>query len=344
MAEIYHDRRMYGIDLVRYGDPKDADVWLPPDMIDCVVFLSVQHNGRFFFGGTAFFLGVPSETEDGTTYHYLVTAKHNIEKAARMGQLHVRINRRDGGSDNIAIGEEWTFSEDEASDVAVLSFCPDTTIYEYKVPIAGDFCATDELLKEKKVGIGEDLVAVGLFTERHGTKRNAPIVRVGHIASMPGEPLTDDSGLEYRAYLAELHSIGGLSGSPVFVYLGPGSVEKGMRWGRQFILLGLVRSHWDYKPGRNELDFGNEELRAVNMGIATVTPIQEVMRILNGEEWMKQRRKEEADRRKEHAPTLDSAFPSEPASSQTTAQGYEIPVPTKAKVLGDMARASRKKK
>ena len=116
---------------------------------------------------------------------------------------------------------------------------------------------------------------------------------------MPSELLTDDSGAEYRAYLTEVHSIGGLSGSPVFVYLAPArSVGKDMHWERTFILLGLVRGHWDYKPSLNELEFGNAELQAVNMGIAIVTPIQEVMEIINGEEWTKERRKYDEDTRK----------------------------------------------
>jgi len=144
------------------------NVWLPPDMTDCVVFLSVQHEGRWRYGGTAFFLGVPSETENGH-YSYLVTAKHNVTKAGRLSQLHVRVNKRDGNSDNIPICEEWTFSEKEASDVAVIPFCPEISIYQYKT-LMTDFCATDDLLKEKHVGVGEDLVVVGLFTEMHGSK------------------------------------------------------------------------------------------------------------------------------------------------------------------------------
>lgn len=287
---------MYGVARVKYGDPRDADVWLPPDMTDCVVFLSVERNGQWLYGGTAFFLGVPSETTE-RYYVYLITAKHNVIKASQSGHLHVRVNKRDGGSDPVPIGSsDWTFHENEASDVAVIPFCPDTKIYEYRWLVAGDFCATEKLLKEKQIGIGEDLVVVGLFTKRHGAKRNIPIVRIGHIASMSNELMTDDSGGEYRAYLAELHSIGGLSGSPVFVYLGPvRSVGNKIEWERKFILLGLIRGHWDYKPARNELDFGNEELRAVNMGIAIVTPIQEVMDIVNGDEWMKERKKQDTE-------------------------------------------------
>jgi hypothetical protein len=56
--------------------------------------------------------------------------------------------------------------------------------------------------------------------QRAGSTRNIPIVRTGVIAAMPAidEPFVR-KGEEYHAYLAEMRSIGGLSGSPVFVFL-----------------------------------------------------------------------------------------------------------------------------
>ena len=48
---------------------------------------------------------------------------------------------------------------------------------------------------------------------------NLPIVRLGAIAAMPGEYIKTDWGC-LRAYLIEARSIGGLSGSPVFIRVG----------------------------------------------------------------------------------------------------------------------------
>ena len=94
MAEFYYDRRMHGITRPVLGDPGDADVWLPPDMKDCVAFLCVQDRGKWLFGGTAFFLYVPSSHDDGF-YIYTVTAKHNVERAAK--HWRIRGKRRNRG-------------------------------------------------------------------------------------------------------------------------------------------------------------------------------------------------------------------------------------------------------
>jgi hypothetical protein len=80
----------------------------------------------------------------------------------------------------------------------------------------------EDAIRSYNVGIGDDLVIPGLFTARYGRERNVPILRSGTLASVADESLVDDAtGLPYRAYLAEMHSMGGLSGSPVYVDLHP---------------------------------------------------------------------------------------------------------------------------
>jgi hypothetical protein len=58
---------------------------------------------------------------------------------------------------------------------------------------------------------------VGLFTRFTGTTHLIPIVRTGNVAMMPRDRLPIAGFGEMEAYLAEGRSIGGLSGSPVFV-------------------------------------------------------------------------------------------------------------------------------
>ena len=83
--------------------------------------------------------------------------------------------------------------------------------------------ATPDLIKEKSIGLGEELLVVGLFASHHGRKMNIPIVRSGMIAAMPWEPIWDaKTGQNFEAFLAEVRSIGGLSGSPVWVAVDPG--------------------------------------------------------------------------------------------------------------------------
>jgi hypothetical protein len=143
-------------------------------------------------------------------YVYLVTAKHCVEKATRYGSLFVRLNMKSGPVQYQEIKTEWIYNDDEGSDVAVL---PDTEC----MPIPVGMLATDEIIAEKRIGVGDDVVVTGLFTKRSGNAKNIPILRAGMISAMPGEHLIGEGAEEYQAYLIEMRSTGGLSGSPVFV-------------------------------------------------------------------------------------------------------------------------------
>ncbi|MDP9205829.1 MAG: hypothetical protein M3P12_10290 [Gemmatimonadota bacterium] len=93
-----------------------------------------------------------------------------------------------------------------------------------------------------------------------------------------------------EAYLVELHSIGGLSGSPAFLYLG--GVRRHFPYGGELTLtqyagaiylLGLVHGHWDLGV-QEELDTVQDALdrdERINMGIAIVVPIARVLEILD---------------------------------------------------------------
>jgi hypothetical protein len=80
-----------------------------------------------------------------------------------------------------------------------------------------------------------------------------------------------------EAYLIEARSIGGLSGSPVFVNLGvvrETPDRPPFTLGRVAVyLLGLVHGHWDVESGL----IGEAN---VNMGIAIVTPIQKAAEMI----------------------------------------------------------------
>ena len=106
---------------------------------------------------------------------------------------------------------------------------------------------------------------------------------------MPEEPVGTALGLQ-EAYLVELLSIGGLSGSPVFTYLGGirrefpigGEISVTARAGAIY-LLGLVHGHWNLGSGER-LDVACDALdggERVNMGIAIVVPITRLLEILD---------------------------------------------------------------
>jgi hypothetical protein len=81
-------------------------------------------------------------------------------------------------------------------------------------------CITAEHMQEHEVAVGDEVFITGLFSQRHGTRRNIPIVRVGNLACMTEEKVSTNYFGDMDAILIEARSIGGLSGSPVFLNLG----------------------------------------------------------------------------------------------------------------------------
>ena len=105
----------------------------------------------------------------------------------------------------------------------------------------------------------------------------------------------DERGVEvppFVAYLAEVRSIGGLSGSPVFVNLAIGRNANGTYDKRGTMpLLGLIRGHFSLprKPSKHEFTDDELDLKRVNSGISMVTPVSFVADILNSEEFVRER-------------------------------------------------------
>src|SRR5205823_3354361 len=103
-----------------------------------------------------------------------------------------------------------------------------------------------------KVRVGTDLVMVGLFKTYYGQDRLQAIVRFARISSMPDEkvPLTlspNTVPVMVSAYLAEMLSWGGESGSPVFTYglnalIAPSTVPMSFQNPR---LIGLLHGHYE---------------------------------------------------------------------------------------------------
>ena len=179
---------------------------LPANFSKCVCFLCVLQNGKYVPKGTCFFIAIPYDAAGVTGSHlYLVTAKHCIEKAQSQGALYARLNSADGFR-IVELNEEWTYPDAAGSDVAVLpfnKFCQASDEI-HAVPIT--MLATNDILRDKRIGLGDNVVVVGLFSKHHGNKKNIPIIRAGVISAMPGEPLIGSDGAEYKAYLVEMHS------------------------------------------------------------------------------------------------------------------------------------------
>lgn len=309
---LYLDTRLGGTERWSVGPPKGWGMRVPDEALKSVVFL-VRGADPPSAAGTAFLVSVDSERIATRAYTYLVTAKHVLTKARQEGTaLHVRLNTKSGGAAIVNVEDAWSESTD--ADVAVLRFRPPSHALVKPLPRA--MFLDDATRTKQGIGIGEDIFLVGLFTRRQGRQRNLPIVRSGTIAAMPDEPIQSDSGGDVLAYLAEVHSTGGLSGSPVFVTLGlarPRWIDGGgslseeamlrLDTGTRVYLLGLMYGgHSKEVPA---LDVSEDELRNLNLGIARVTPIEDVAALLDSDELRAARRAEERQSEARDAATPD---------------------------------------
>lgn len=306
------DRRVYG--RVRYHLLPEGEslVRVPDNVRKCVVFIGVElPAGGFRRLGTGFLLSV-NLGDTGQFFPYLVTAAHILAKAAEFGDsVFISFNSIDGPAKWYSVKmSEWTLpSQDrEACDVAVVPM---------PVPDGLDWLAFDsssrvtpDMIRQFGIGVGDEVFVTGLFFNHAGRYRDIPIVRVGNIAAMPEEPVVTTIG-NIEAYLVELRSTGGLSGSPVFVQIGPMRPDPATGRNRPasgFALLGVLHGHWDLEvPRATPKPDSRQDAIAerFNMGIGIVTPIDKVIELLNLPEHVDTRRMLEAEARRRGLPTPD---------------------------------------
>jgi len=259
------------------------------DIRKCVVFIGYRMaDGKMRLAGSGFFLGKES-TEQKADNVFLVTAKHVIDGIRRLGlpEVFIRANATNGTSVWVRCqSNDWLFHKTDTSvDVALLRIGVPAQLDHLVFPHG--LCVTDEVLKSHAVGLGDEVFVVGLFRHHHGNKRNIPIVRVGNLAAMTEEKVeTRDFGL-VDAYLIEARSIGGLSGSPVFLNLGVvrfiENQVKHAQGGPMFFLLGLVHGHYDVPESAVDgsgLDSDTFSVERVNTGIAIVVPMHKIFEVI----------------------------------------------------------------
>ena len=133
---------------------------------------------------------------------------------------------------------------------------------------------------EAGVGIGDEVFAIGLTSVRYAQEQNAPVIRTGHIAMIPSEPMlvrfeTGGPELRMRLYLTELR-----------VQRGPRRIA-GLRPCRAtpptrspLALLGTLVGAWD-------------EGDATDLGLTKVLPAQLLRDLLFQEDEVGRRREAE---------------------------------------------------
>ncbi len=245
------------------------------DFIEAACFLGVEEEGKIVPRASGFYAVVPYQHLRTWGRGYLVTARHNIEKAASR-QLYASINHGPMGGDRVAdwlpinVDRWFGHPTDEAADVAIADWRPPHgTQQSYRGILTDAFVdGPPETGPPFDLAEGMETATVGLFAYHAGASRHTPIVRIGNIAARPSDRVRTARG-PAEAFLIEARSVGGLSGSPVFVR------EETYSGLQRHPLLGLVQGHFDWKE-----EHASDQWQPIHTGIAVVTPSSKVLDVL----------------------------------------------------------------
>jgi hypothetical protein len=275
-------------------------VLISDDLKKCVAFIAYYdfREDRHKLAGTAFFVSVPNEKLNGGS-SYAVTARHLIGGLAKKGveKVFIRVNLKENGTENIELPiTNWSYHPDDSTDVAVALIRLGNE-YDVDYLFVAE-AATPQVMVDEALGIGDEIFLLGLLSNHSGQTRNLPILRVGNIAAMPGEPVNTKLG-PTGAYLVETRSIAGFSGSPVFVNVRgirqtPGK-EDWFRFGKTIIWIGLMHGHYVSTPNDTndfvepDPDNGADTRQPMHTGISIVVPATKIIEALNTPELLKAR-------------------------------------------------------
>ncbi len=273
---------------------------IPDDLRQSVVFLYCRINGVVRAAGTACFVSYPISGHPNAVL-CLLTAHHVLAKVrihSDDDRVLIRINTRDGSAawHEVAV-DNWFHPEGINIDCAVLLWAPPASMNaQWRSWNLPELAATNEVMAREGLGLGEDVFMIGLFRNHLGRDRNEPIVRVGNICALPEDPFHSQHYGDMRAILIETRSLGGLSGAPVFVYMGYTRWREGQvsHWaprhdakvdpGEAMLpgpiwFLGLMHGHWELEEAEEDEPLGDAPGASINVGIGVVVPAEQVMRI-----------------------------------------------------------------
>jgi hypothetical protein len=198
--------------------------WMPPvprirdAYLDCAIYLYASESDADAgarSGGSGFLVGIPTTDLPGNVWIiYAVTNKHVIEG----GNSVVRLRTKSGKHSIMPIDERaWMFHQD-GDDLSVCLIRFDWQSVQFNFVPRNVFLDNDTVIRYN-IGPGDETFVVGRFINHEGRQQNLPTARFGCISQMPHEPVKQNTGFEQESFLVEARSIGGYSGSPVFVYI-----------------------------------------------------------------------------------------------------------------------------
>jgi hypothetical protein len=266
---------------------------IPQEIQRCVAFLGCDSPSKGgtatepWWAGTTFLVSVTVDGVKDKVAIYAVTAAHVIEEIKdKSHECVFRLNTATGANPARIPVQNWILHEDSRIDVAVAPF-PFVGGVTTHVHIGTESAITPEVIKTEGVGPGDELFFPGLFSRHIGDTENIPIIRSGTIAAMPSGQITttDKRNRHWRCYgyLAEARSIGGLSGSPVFLYLPEvrgGTLNAGPP---RIYWMGLVHGHYNFIDSLDSTESSetDEQSRSLNTGIAIIVSAKHVLEVLD---------------------------------------------------------------
>jgi hypothetical protein len=341
---------------------------VPSEILRTVVFLGHKdpdEKTRFFYTDTGFMVSVPSAAPR-QNYTYLVTSKHGALKLG--SEFIVRVNRKDGGAEDVPTGGKFQWychPSDPFVDVALGPLNFPINEYDYSCVPRSMFWTREDVERNDLIGLGDETFVAGLFPELEGKRRNSPIFHFGNLIGLPSEKIVieieDGKKGPADAYLVEVRSIKGLSGSPVFLskplmidlsgivnydhYVHPtGEVEDTppiFYATGPFCFLGLMHGHWKYPLGDLAKFFPAIE-DGLHSGVAVVVPARKIAEVLDHPDLMQFRKI--GDERIRERQIQDAPTPSRDSGNKPKNRDVAIPPINRDDFFDALKKATRKRK
>jgi len=242
---------------------------------------------------TVFFLAMPhgfDKRESSGFTVYAITTKHSILPYKPDEKINIRVNMEKGGYKDIETkANDWI--PNPVTDVAVCIMPSDRFTDCIVDWFQYDVIAPYSQTAYSGFAAGDSVFSVGLFEGFSGNNEIMPIARFGKISLMPHESekidaeIVRDTYTPITAYLAEMTSWEGQSGSPVFVYFQEGRYDC-LEFEEQTAprverneptLIGLVQGFFDVQGQK------------INSGIMIVVPAQDIINTLMEDELVRDR-------------------------------------------------------
>ncbi len=225
---------------------------------------------------------------------WAVTARHVIDGLRGNGvkDIFLRTNSKTDHSgappmriESTSIDKWYAHPTDTTIDVAICEMGIAAEVDQLVIP--RNRSITPATWASQEVGLGDEVFVAGLFHHHFGKRRNIPIVRIGNLIALNEERVETRMG-DIDAYLIECRSIGGLSGSPVFLNLGvsrsiEGQVKHSTTGQPITYLLGLMHGHFDVPADELDLPSPSEKSDAerINAGVGIVVPCNSILAVID---------------------------------------------------------------